>query len=88
MGGCSIANLFLSTCKLDESVRPFSTRVNRIPGGLLLVIATLSRIVISKPIYDYVPQGMESLDEQGLREWYPNVVDDKVLAVEIGGFQI
>jgi len=56
---------------------PYSSWMKRIPTRYGTFVAASSGIVVSKPIDHRVPKGVVKLDEQGLTQGYPNIVNHK-----------
>jgi hypothetical protein len=51
-------------------------------------VAACARVVVSKSIYDGIPDRLKTLDEQGFSQRNPNVIDDQVTAPKVGDVQI
>jgi hypothetical protein len=51
-------------------------------------MTALTRVVVTKSAYDFIPQRTEHLDEKILAQRNPNVLNRQVSAEEILDFQI
>jgi len=51
-------------------------------------MAALTRVVVTKSVYDFVPQGTEHLDQKILAQGNPNILNRQVSAKEILDLQI
>ena len=59
-----------------------------VPWRNLALMTALARIVIAETIDQSIPDWGEHLNEKGFTQRYPNVVNHKVAAKEIGSVQI
>jgi hypothetical protein len=62
--------------------------VEHVPRGQPALMSALSRVMIAKSVYDFVPQRAKHLNEKILAQGNPNILDRQVSAKEILDFQI
>jgi hypothetical protein len=57
--------------------------VQNVTSGAKLLIPSTPRVIISKSVYQFVPDRREARDQQGFAQRNTNVVDDEIAARKI-----
>lgn len=67
---------------------PIPSRMQNVPWRTLLLVPTLARIVIAKPVDYSIPDWHELADHHGFAKGNPDIIDDEIAALEIRQIQV